>query len=145
QMRYFSKKIVLHLIDNLPGPRAEAQAQRQAARAAAAAAAAQNRRREAAEKNAARRQAILNRLTEIRDRITTRERLAEEQLGAASDALSSRFSAYCSGVLLKPFSAEAIPQPDFRSHLEDYYSGHAQLMESINDVLNEEEVHHDCA
>ncbi|MCD7749369.1 MAG: hypothetical protein LUH42_04910 [Oscillospiraceae bacterium] len=123
------------------GTRAEAQAQREAARAATAAAAAQSRRRENADKKAARRQEILNRLGQIRDRITTRERLAQEQMGAASDALSSRFSAYACGALLKPFSADVIPQLDYHSHLEDYYAAHAQLMETIDAARNEEVLH----
>ncbi|MCD8097714.1 MAG: hypothetical protein LUE31_06725, partial [Lachnospiraceae bacterium] len=118
---------------------------RAAAATAAAATAAWNSRKANADATAARRREILQRLTEIRHRINSRNRICEEELGAVADRLTAKFAAYASGVLLKPFSADVLPQLDWRPHLEDYYHDHAPLMGRISEALDETEVSHACA
>lgn len=116
----------------LPASAAEAQCRRLAGKKAAQASALRSR-------TAGRRQEILIRLLELRDRTASRERICTEELEAAAEALKSRFCTYGHGVLLKPVRTWNIPEVDHSRYLENYRAEHDPIKRKMAAILDREE------
>ena len=113
----------------------EAQACRAAARSAARAAEAAERSRKRREETEARRQAILQRLVEIQDRIATRELIAGEELSATAEALKGLLCAYAHGVLLRPVQARYLRPIEYAPRFDAYRQSHDALDRKLTRAL----------
>jgi len=127
------------LPDKLPETVAEAQHLRSAAKASAQAAELSSRVLEKQEAAAARRAAILGRLSEIKSRIAAKEQVCCQELGAASEALRARFCTYAHGVLMRPIRTRYIPDLEYARYLDSYYAAHNTLKREIATALKPQE------
>lgn len=115
-----------------------AQANRAAAADAEKASQAMAQRKQECESILARRNCIVRRLIEIREKLALGERTCSEELAATADALSACFCAYGHGALLKPINPSYIPQIDYQCHLDDYRMELEVLKKKINNALEKE-------
>lgn len=121
---------------------AEARAARLAARessnqAKAQATAEEERRKKAEERETEekKRQESMIRLTQIQERMISKELLAEEMLAAASESIRALLCSYAHGALKDPVSERLVPEITYDCWLEDYRAAHAELDRKISKAL----------
>lgn len=75
------------------------------------------------------------RLTEIREKIISRELIAQERLSATSEAVKSLLCSYAHGAMKRPVNSRYIPEIEFVSFMDGYYAAHEELNREIDKTL----------
>ena len=125
-----------------PDSTRDAQAARSAARKAAKAKEAIEQAKAKRSQLEKRKNDILQRLVQIRDRISNKETNCRNELSATAFALKERMCVYGHGVLLKPILNRNIPQLEYECAFELYNDNHDEIKKRISEVVKKEDVEH---
>lgn len=82
---------------------------------------------------------ILQRLAQIRDRVTNKETTCRNELSATAFALKERLFVYGHGVLLRPILNHNIPQIEYEWAFALYNKNHDEMKRRISCVVKKEE------
>lgn len=85
---------------------------------------------------------ILQRLVQIRDRISNKEANCRNEISATAFALMERMCVYGHGVLLRPILNRNIPQLEYEWAFDLYNNNHNEIKQRISEVVKKEEVEH---